>query len=396
MGGRRLRVDPAVVDALLAAALATATVVYSWQAYQARYRYENWRPFDAAAVALCLLVTLPLALRRRAPWTALLVSSAGLLVFLGAGYQPSVNPWSSLLAGYSVIVRRPARRAAGAAAPVVGGLWLAAGVQAELPAVVSLAQAALGAGGVWVFATGVRNLRERNARLAELTERLRQEQELRARHAVVEERVRIARELHDVVAHHLSALAVQAGLAGYVFDSDPPAAKAALASIGATSREALEEMRSLLRVLRLAPDADEDGPYLPAPGLDRLDELVDRSRAAGLDVRVAVSGRPRPLAPGADLCAYRVLQEALTNVLKHAGAAARVDVALRYRADRLDAEVGDDGAGGRPVARLPGGGLGLIGMRERVKLYGGSVDAGPRPHGGFAVVFSLPLPAGDA
>ncbi|KDN82182.1 histidine kinase [Kitasatospora cheerisanensis KCTC 2395] len=345
-----------MVDTLLAAVLATVTVVYSWEAYQERYRFESWRPFDAAAVALCLLVTLPLALRRRAPWTVLLVSSAGLLVFLAAGYQPSMNPWSSLLAGYSVLVRRPRRPAAGAAALVVGGLWLAAGFAARVGVVVSVAQAALGLGGVWVFATGVRSLGERNARLAELTERLRQEQQLRARHAVVEERVRIARELHDVVAHHLSALAVQAGLAGYVFDSDPAAAKAALASIGATSREALEEMRGLLRVLRVAPDVEEDGPYLPAPGLDRLDELVDRSRAAGLDVRVAVTGRPRPLAPGADLCAFRVVQEALTNVLKHAGAAARVTVALHYGADRLEAEVGDDGAGGGPGPNCPAGG----------------------------------------
>ncbi|MGX4733545.1 sensor histidine kinase [Kitasatospora griseola] len=397
MGGRRLRVPPAVVDTVLAVVLATVTVGYSWEAYRARYRHEDWRPFDGWAVALCLLVTLPLAVRRRWPWTVLLVSAAGLLAFLAAGYQPSVNPWAPLLAGYSVIVRRPTRSAAGAAA-VVAGLWLAAGFQARVSVEVSLAQSLIGTGAIWLFASGTRNLAERNAQLAEMTERLRKEQELRARHAVVEERLRIARELHDVVAHHLSALAVQAGLAGYVFDSDPPAARAALDSIGATGREALEEMRSLLQVLRVAPDAgaEEDGPYLPTPGLDRLDDLVDRARAAGLDVRVAVTGRPRPLAPGVDLCAFRVVQEALTNVIKHAGPAARVTVALRYAADRLDAEVADDGAGGRPAAQLPGGGLGLIGMRERVKLYGGSVEAGPRPHGGFAVVFSLPVPAADA
>ncbi|PJN26238.1 sensor histidine kinase [Kitasatospora sp. CB02891] len=396
MGGRRLRVPPAVVDAVLAVVLAAVTVGCSWEAYQAQYRHEDWRPFDGWAVALCLLVTLPLAVRRRWPWTVLLVSAAGLLVFLAAGYQPSVNPWAPLLAGYSVIVRRPTRSAAGAAA-VVAGLWLAAGFQARVSVEVSLAQSLIGTGAIRLFATGTRNA-ERNAQLAELTERLRREQELRARHAVVEERLRIARELHDVVAHHLSALAVQAGLAGYVFDSDPPAARAALDSIGATGREALEEMRSLLQVLRVAPDAgaEEEGPYLPTPGLDRLDDLVDRARAAGLDVRVAVTGRPRPLAPGVDLCAFRVVQEALTNVIKHAGPAAGVTVALRYAADRLDAEVADDGAGGRPAAQLPGGGLGLIGMRERVKLYGGSVEAGPRPHGGFAVVFSLPVPAADA
>ncbi|WP_285737775.1 sensor histidine kinase [Kitasatospora phosalacinea] len=370
------------------------TVVYALQTYGAQYRAQGWRPFDAWAIGLTLLVHLPLVLRRRAPWVVFLVACAGLLAYTAARYQPSVNPWAPLLACYTVIVHRPARATVAAAATT--GIWMVSGTAAGIQPLLALAQSAICVGTVWYFATGMRSLSERNARLAELTERLRQEQELRARHAVVEERVRIARELHDVVAHHLSALAVQAGLAGYVFDSDPPAAKAALASIGATSREALEEMRSLLQVLRLAPDADEDGPYLPTPGLDGLDELVDRSRAAGLDVRVAVTGRPRPLAPGVDLCAYRVVQEALTNVLKHAGASARVTVALRYGADRLDAEVGDDGAGDRPGAPLPGGGLGLIGIRERVKLYGGSVDAGPRPHGGFAVAFSLPLPAGEA
>ncbi|MFD8477974.1 sensor histidine kinase [Kitasatospora sp. NPDC059673] len=397
MGGRRIRLDPLVVDTVLAVVLAAVTVVYSVQAYQERYRFEDWRAFDGWAVGLCLLVTLPLALRRRLPWTVLLVSAAGLLVYLAAGYQPSVNPWSPLLAGYSVIVRRPARSAAGAAA-VVAGLWLAAGFAARVSVEVSLAQSLIGTGAVWLFATGTRSLARRNAQLAELTERLRSEQELRAQHAVVEERVRIARELHDVVAHHLSALAVQAGLAGYVFDSDPPAARAALASIGASSREALEEMRGLLQVLRLAPEAsgEEEGPYSPTPGLDRLDDLVERARAAGLDVKVAVTGRPRPLAPGVDLCAFRVVQEALTNVIKHAGPPVRVTVALRYRPDRLDAEVADDGAGGGPGTQLPGGGLGLIGMRERVKLYGGSVEAGPRPHGGFAVAFSLPVPAADA
>ncbi|MGW4383974.1 sensor histidine kinase [Kitasatospora sp. NPDC004531] len=396
MGGRRRRVDPLVVDTLMAVLLATATVVYSWQAYRAWYRFDDWRPFDGWAIGLCLLVSLPLALRRRLPWTALLVSCGGLLVYVAAGYQPSVNPWAPLLACYTVIVRRPAWPSAGAAA-LVAGLWAAVGFAAGMGVLVSLAPAVIGPGVVWVFATGIRRLGERNAQLAELTERLRREQELRARHAVVEERVRIARELHDVVAHHLSALAVQAGLAGYVFDSDPPAARTALASIGGTAREALEEMRGLLRVLRVAPDpaAEDDGPYLPTPGLDRLDDLVERARAAGLDVRVAVTGRPRPLAPGVDLCAFRVVQEALTNAIKHAGPPARVTVALRWAADRLDAEVSDDGAGGGPSAQLPGGGLGLIGMRERVKLYGGSVEAGPRPNGGFAVAFSLPVPAAD-
>ncbi|MFF4344197.1 sensor histidine kinase [Kitasatospora sp. NPDC001540] len=392
--GRLLRVDPVVVDAVLAATLAGVTVVYAFQAYGAQYRAQGWRPFDAWAIGLTLLVHLPLVARRRAPWAVFLLSCGGLLVYTAARYQPSVNPWAPLLACYTVIVHRPAR--ANAAAAVTTGVWMVSGVAADMSPALALTQSAICVGTVWYFATGMRNLSERNAQLAELTERLRQEQALRARHAVVEERVRIARELHDVVAHHLSALAVQAGLADYVFASDPAAARAALTSIGATSRVALEEMRGLLQVLRLAPEtsSEEDRLYHSAPGLDRLEELVERTRAAGVAVEVTVRGRARPLPAGADLCAFRLVQEALTNVIKHGGRPVTASVDLEYGADRLTGLVADDGRDGG--SGVPGSGLGLIGMRERVKLYGGSVEAGPRPGGGFEVAFSIPFPVSGA
>ncbi|HJD84304.1 sensor histidine kinase [Kitasatospora aureofaciens] len=392
--GRRLRVDPVQADTALAVVLTVVTIVYGLQSYHARYRAEGWRPFDLAAAGLCVLVALPLAVRRRHPWPVLVLSVTGLLVYTGAGFQPSVNVWPPLLAGYTVIARRPPREAV-AAGTLTGGAWIASGLEARLSVELAVAQSVIALGIVGIFATGTRRLAERNAQLAEATDRLRREQELRARHAVVEERVRIARELHDVIAHHLSALAVQAGVAEYVFASDPPAARAALAAIGATSREALEEMRGLLQVLRVSGEVpcDQERLYRAAPGLAQLGELVERTRAAGVPVRVVVAGPTRMLAPGVDLCAFRVVQEALTNVIKHAGRPATATVDLCYRPDRLEGRITDDGPGnGRAV---PGSGLGLIGIRERVRLYGGSVHTGPRPDGGFEVAFTLPVTSTD-
>ncbi|MFF2079046.1 sensor histidine kinase [Kitasatospora sp. NPDC058162] len=391
---RRLRVDPVRADTALALVLAVVTVVYGLQSYQARYRAEGWRPFDLTAVGLSLLVALPLALRRRHPWPVLTLSLTGLLAYTAAGFQPSVNLWPPLLAAYTVIARRPPRQALAAAA-VTCGAWLASGLQARLSVELSVAQSVIAISIVGIFATGTRRLAERNMQLAEATERLRREQELRARHAVVEERVRIARELHDMIAHHLSALAVQAGVAEYVFATDPRAAREALTAIGATSREALEEMRGLLQVLRVSGDApcEQEELYHPAPGLAELDGLVERTRAAGVPVRVVMSGPARMLAPGVDLCAFRVVQEALTNVIKHAGRPATATVRLQWQPDRLDVRIVDDGPGDGDA--VSGSGLGLIGMHERVRLYGGSVHAGPRPDGGFEVAFTLPVTATD-
>ncbi|MFE5584563.1 sensor histidine kinase [Kitasatospora sp. NPDC056531] len=391
---RRLRADSVQADTALAFVLAMVTVVYGLQSYQARYRAEGWRPFDLTAVGLSLLVALPLALRRRHPWPVLALSLTGLLIYTAAGFQPSVNLWPPLLASYTVIARRPPRQAV-AAAVVTCGAWVASGLQARLSVELSVAQSVIATGIVGIFATGTRRLAERNTQLAEATDRLRREQELRARHAVVEERVRIARELHDVIAHHLSALAVQAGVAEYVFASDPQAARAALTAIGATSREALEEMRGLLQVLRISGDAsrEQEPLYHPAPGLAKLDELVERTRAAGVPVRVVESGPARMLAPGVDLCAFRVVQEALTNVIKHAGRPATATVRLQWQPDHLEARIVDDGPGDGDA--VTGSGLGLIGMHERVRLYGGSVHAGPRPDGGFEVAFTLPVTEAD-
>jgi signal transduction histidine kinase len=228
----------------------------------------------------------------------------------------------------------------------------------------------------------------------ELTEQLHQGREERARAAVMEERVRIARELHDVVAHHMSVISVHAGLGRYVLASDPGAAGAALDTIAGTSREAMNEMRRLLAVLRVATAklTADGGSDEPAPGLARLDDLVERVRAARVSVDVTVTGTAVALPSGADLCVYRVVQEALTNVLKHA-ASARTTVSLDYRPDALVVRVSDDGPGLSlaPADRAPG--HGLVGMRERAGLYGGTLSTGPGPDGGFAVTLALPIPA---
>jgi signal transduction histidine kinase len=210
--------------------------------------------------------------------------------------------------------------------------------------------------------------------------------ELQARDAVAEERARIARELHDLVAHNVSVMVVQAGAERHALPPEQESTREALTSIEQSGRQALAEARRLLGVLRQGEPGDD---LQPQPGVARLGELVEQVRRAGLPVELEVEGDAAPLPPGIDLCAYRIVQEGLTNALKHAGPA-HARVTLHYGRGALDVEVCDDGAGtAHPNGE--GGGHGLIGMRERVGLYGGQIEAGPRPGGGFAVRAHLPL-----
>jgi signal transduction histidine kinase len=219
--------------------------------------------------------------------------------------------------------------------------------------------------------------RERRAQLAE------RERDLAAREAVVEERARIARELHDAIAHNVSMMVVQAGAERRVLDQKRNSTRDVLETIERIGRDALTEMRRLVGMLR----TDSGDPLAPQPGLDDLPALVTQVREAGLPVELHVEGERRELPVGIELSAYRIVQEALTNALKHAGNA-RAMVHVRYGMDSLELEIADDGAGAaRPVAT---GGHGLVGMRERVALYGGKLDAGRRPTGGFAVRVLLP------
>jgi signal transduction histidine kinase len=237
----------------------------------------------------------------------------------------------------------------------------------------------------WVAGRVVRSRSQLTAELHEAAVRAADEREAEALRAVAEERRRIAREMHDVVAHSVSMMVVQAGGARRILERDPARAVAAAELIERTGREALGEMRRLLGVLH----PDEHAEYAPQPTLRELDALVERARGAGVPVELRIAGEPRALPAGVDLAAFRVVQEALTNVVKHAGGAA-AEVSVHYRADAVEVRIADRGSGGLN-ARLDSGGHGLVGMRERVRMYGGELRAGRMRGGGFEVHVRLPL-----
>ncbi|WP_066933989.1 sensor histidine kinase [Streptomyces sp. NBRC 110611] len=246
----------------------------------------------------------------------------------------------------------------------------------------------------WVLGDSMRTRRAYWAQLEEKAARLEKEREAQSRIAVAAERARIARELHDVVAHNVSVMVVQADGAAYVLDAAPEQTRQALETISGTGRQALAEMRRLLGVLRTG-EQPEGGEYVPQPGVEQLTELVDQVRGAGLPVDFRVAGEPRPLPSSIELTAYRIVQEALTNTRKHGGPDVHATVRLAYRDDDLDLLVEDDGRGAQHELYEEGGadglGHGLIGMRERIGMVGGSLTAGPRPGGGFRVSAVLPF-----
>ncbi|MEU5225586.1 sensor histidine kinase [Streptomyces toyocaensis] len=361
----------------------------------------DWQAQDGLGIALTCLVNAPLALRRRAPLTVFAVSGSAWALFITLGYWPVVNSMGPFFALYTVASLRPLRPAV-VCTVLVGAVWMYAGWRAGQATPAVLAQAAVFPAVGCRAGVAAQVSARRADRLAELAEQLRREQRDRMRHAVAEEQRRIARELHDVVAHHMSVINVQGGLASYVFDSEPETARAALRTINETSQEGLGELRRMLTLLRTGPEdgTDPEGlrpadagatPYAPMPGLSRLGEMVERVRAAGVPVDLRTEGTPRSLAPGVELCAYRVVQEALTNVIKHARPADAV-VVVAYGPRELTVTVTDDGRRERPLPANvpPSSGHGLIGMRERARLYGGTVDVGPRADGGFRVCLTLP------
>jgi signal transduction histidine kinase len=218
----------------------------------------------------------------------------------------------------------------------------------------------------------------------------RREQQLQTARAVAEEQARVGRELHDIIAHTLSVIVVQAAAAHDVFDSSPDQARQALGSIEATGRQALAELRRVLDAIR--PAASQPGPPAPQPGLAQLDALISQIRGTGLAVTVHTKGAAEDLPAGIDASAYRIIQEALTNTLKHAQATT-AEVALAVGPEELTIDILDDGhPAGPPADSDPHPGRGIIGMRERVALYGGSLTAAPRPQGGFQVHARFPLP----
>jgi len=238
--------------------------------------------------------------------------------------------------------------------------------------------------GVYGLGRWLRHRRAEVARLADRADALERDQLAAAREAVAHERARIAGEMHDLVTHSMAVIVLQAQAARRVLGTDPPAADEALGAIEAMGREGMTELRRLVDVLHVDEPSDDPGPL---PGLAHLPTLAERVGRAGMPVSLAVEGCQRPLPPAVDLSAYRIVQEALTNALRHAGrATARVGVT--YRADEVEVRVTDDGEAA--VEAGPGGGHGLAGMRERVRLFGGTLEAGPTPNGGFSVCAVLP------
>jgi signal transduction histidine kinase len=339
----------------------------------------------AIAALFALGTTLPLLWRRRAPLVVLVVVMASIVV-ADATYDIADNaasPFGGLLVAAYATGAYTSRRDGWIGGGLIGAMAIGMAVSNGEDAVGD----ALFIGGilyaVWGAAMIVRSRQELARALAARTVELEHEREENAKLAVAEERARIARELHDVVAHNLAMMIMQAGGERRVIGSERPQTTAVLETIEDTGRTAMAEMRRLLGMLR----SDDELALAPQPSLRYLDDLVAQVRDAGMPVDLRIEGDPRPLAPGIDLSAYRIVQEALTNALKHAGPA-RARVTVRYGKRELDIEITDDGAGG---ANGGPGGHGLVGMRERVALFGGNLAAGQRLDGGYAVRARLPL-----
>ncbi|MCZ0980062.1 sensor histidine kinase [Streptomyces diastatochromogenes] len=346
------------------------------------------------------LFSLVVALRRRAPEKMLLLAVALGLVQLVLGLVPFLADFAMLVIIFTVAAHDGPRWASRLA--LVGGLSASTLSQLRWPmeapgsdaakvffTVIMTVPFAL----AWVLGDSLRTRRAYFAQLEERASRLEQEREAQAKVAVAAERARIARELHDVVAHNVSVMVVQADGAAYVMDSSPETAKQALETISTTGRQALAEMRRLLGILRTG-EHQEAGEYVPQPDVQQIEDLVEQVRGAGLTVDFAIEGSPRPLPSGVELTAYRIVQEALTNTRKHGGPDVGASVRLVYFDDGLGLLVEDDGRGAPQEMYEDGGadgrGHGLIGMRERVGMVGGTLDAGPRPGGGFRISALLP------
>ncbi|MFI0446141.1 sensor histidine kinase [Actinomadura sp. 6N118] len=352
---------------------------------------------DATHVVLVIAITMLITFRQRYPMTVLCLIVAGQF-WITFGQYPATVPdvVAFLLAIYSVAAHRGlAHSALGGLLALVSFNTMLLMFPVDVGVITYLMDNALVIG-VWVLG---RNLRLRRAYFAELEDRAARLERARgtdARAARVEERSRIARELHDVVAHHVSVMTVQAGAARRILDRNPGSAREAMTTIEEVGRTALSEMRRIVGVLRTDRDPERAGGELaPQPGLGDLGELLDHVRETGLSVQLWIEGEARTPSPGVDVAAFRLIQEALTNTLKHAGPQARAWVRLYYTDDDLTVEIEDDGRGTATIMADNGDnpGHGLVGMYERVALYGGELRIGPRVGGGFGVRARFPLEA---
>jgi signal transduction histidine kinase len=378
------RAHPLAFDGALAALIYVASLVAPVRGDDRPERVTLSLGLVVAATVVCGA----LVFRRRWPVLVLAVTTTAVVITMVTVEARAAFVGGVIIAAYTVATRtgRATAWIAGMASALAFGVAAAASSDepwydpGNLIFVLWVGMAVAGGDAV----------RSRRAYVAVLEERARraeQSREEEARRRVAEERLRIARELHDVVAHHIAMVNVQAGVAGHVLRDRPDQAEEALAHVRRASRSILDELGAMLSVLRQS--GESDSPTEPAPSLDHLDALIDSFTAAGLAVDWTLSGRPRLLPAAVDLAAYRIVQESLTNVHKHGGgAAARVTVS--YAADGLTVVVRDDGTG---TAGPNGTGHGILGMRERAAAAGGELRAGPRPEGGFQVYARLPLPS---
>jgi signal transduction histidine kinase len=404
-------IPPLVVDLAVAAAVTwvgLATSLASSSSHGIPGSHEG-RHFDVLAITLTVAVGLALIPRRRFSLSVMAICAALVAVFEARGYRLGLNQAGLLVALFTVTSQR--RR-----------LWTPPAVAIAYTELLydhfhawsgSRAWIYLGTG-AWVAAVtivgdGARRLMESRALLKAYKEQEQRKHRDREQRAVLLERIRIARELHDVTAHHLSVIAVQAGVARFVLDKEPETADQALRAISEVGSEGLAELRRLISLLR--PDDDEGARAQtsdpPAPGVAQLPVLIERVGLSGTPSRYTVAGHQRPLPAGIELCVYRVVQESLTNVLKHAPGSS-VEVRLEYEPDRVRVTIADTGphraalhriripaAAITQAARHSGSGVGLTGMRERAALYGGELSAGRKPDGGFEVALTLPVDAVD-
>ncbi|HWG24201.1 sensor histidine kinase [Actinospica sp.] len=400
--GKLAAIPPTVVDF----AIAAAVTWLSLSTAAGSYPPSGSRPFDALAVLLTSAIGVALVVRRVFPLAVMIACAVLVAVFEARGYWLSLNQLALQLAFFTVASRRGRAWTAAAAAVVypelmysnvhewVGSLFnIYLGTAARVVA-------------IGVIGDGARRLTESHALMADYSGQLQRKQRDREQRLVLFERIRIARELHDVTAHHLSVIAVQAGLARFVLETDPKTADQALRTISEVGSEGLAELRRLISLLR--PDEDDNGAGAddrPAPGIGQLPVLVERVGLSGTPSRYTIAGRRRPLPAGIELCVYRVVQESLTNSLKHAPGSS-VDVRLEYEPEHIRLTVADTGPNGVAAQRTEhprsavaqatehtGSGMGLTGMRERAALYGGEISAGRKPDGGFEVTLILPIDA---
>lgn len=392
-----IREHPEAADWWLAAVLALVGVIAAVVGGE-HGRGPGW---FVVGILLVPFETVPLAWRRTRPGMALRLVGAATVVAGLSGHHANLDGSAVVIALYSFAEYRSRR----------SDIWTAVAVAAAVAGTILVADLTRGPGqdnanyawaaavfvSAWVVGDHLRTRRADAAVMLERAARLERERTAEAERAVAEERIRIARELHDVVAHSLGVIAMQAGGADRSADLDTDEARGILRSVAHISRQALGEMRRLVGVLR---DEQDDVDLSPQPGVEDIATLIDEVRSAGLTASLSCHGEPRPVPSGVGLSAYRIVQEALTNILRHAGPA-KVCVTLRWLGDSFEVEVVDDGRGAAAALDLrssedpsqggDGPGHGLIGMRERVSVFGGELAAGPRAGGGFVVRARIPF-----